>query len=260
MRVKIDSGKNKIAAFIHGNKRRDSNKLAILLPGFLDSKDYPHLTALGQELSALGFTAVRFDPTGIWESGGKTKNYTVTQYLKDIDEVVSFMRKQNKKKYDKTIILGHSLGGMMAILYGVYNQDINAVIGTMPPSSQISPKDFQETLKEWQKEKIKVSYRVLPDDESKKKKYEVPYSYIEDSRKYDVRRVVSSFKKPLLLIAGELDDKISPQEIKEIFKRANQPKKFIILKGVKHDYRLNKKEIKTVNDCIEGFLKEYGFC
>ncbi len=39
-----------------------SMKLALLLPGFLDSPDYLHLTTIEKGLQALGYTVVRLDP------------------------------------------------------------------------------------------------------------------------------------------------------------------------------------------------------
>ena len=256
MKVKIKSSNHLLSAFIHQSQKSNSNNLAIILPGFLESKDYPHLIKLGKDLAKRGFTAVRFDPTGVWDSEGDIKAYTVSQYLKDIEIVVGFMKKRNQRNYDKIIILGHSLGGMMAMLYGAKNKTIDAVVGIMPPPSQTSPKGFQETLKQWQKDKKKVSYRVLPKHKDKEKKFTVPYSYIIDSQKYDVRKLIAKFKKPLLLIAGELDDKIMSEEIKKIYTIANEPKKFILLKGIDHDYRLDKKMTETVNACILEFLKK----
>lgn len=52
-----------IAVSIHGSVGR-IEKLAVLCPGYLDSKDLPHLLVLADAFMDRGYTAVRFDPTG----------------------------------------------------------------------------------------------------------------------------------------------------------------------------------------------------
>lgn len=89
MNVTIPSGKFELSAVIKDSS--GSKKLAVLLPGFLDSKDYAHMVGLEQDLSKIGFTTVRFDPTGTWESSGTINDYSFTQYLSDVTSVINFM-------------------------------------------------------------------------------------------------------------------------------------------------------------------------
>src|SRR3989338_9485430 len=100
--VKIPSGKNKLAAAIH-RSTQVTDKLAILCPGYLDSKDYNGLLYLANDLAAKGFIVVRFDPTGTWESDGSISDYTTSQYLADIKNILEYMLA--KGKYE-TILLG----------------------------------------------------------------------------------------------------------------------------------------------------------
>lgn len=49
-----------------------------------------------------------------------------------------------------------------------------------------------------------------------------------------------------------------PREAKiEIFDNANEPKKFLLLEKIGHDYRLNDDEIKLANEKILEQLAEY---
>lgn len=83
----------KIAAVIQ-RPDEETNKLAILCPGFLDSKDYAHLRMLADDLVEQGYTSVRFDPTGTWESESDISEYLTSQYLNDIRSVLDFMLQQ----------------------------------------------------------------------------------------------------------------------------------------------------------------------
>ncbi len=73
----IKGTKGDLSVAIH-NPETKTKKLAILCPGFLDSKDYAGLTELANRLTEHGYTSVRFDPTGVWESGGNITDYTIS--------------------------------------------------------------------------------------------------------------------------------------------------------------------------------------
>src|SRR3989344_4901856 len=110
-----------LAANIKGNK--DSKKLALALPGRLDTKDYACFTSHIEYLARKGFLAVSFDPPGTWESPGGIELFTTTNYIKAVNELIEYFG--NKP----TFLLGHSRGGTVAILAGASNQ---AVIGFAP--------------------------------------------------------------------------------------------------------------------------------
>ena len=55
-----------LAAYTKGDQ--NSPKLALVLPGRLDTKDYIHNTSLVDYLSRRGYFALSFDPPGTWES------------------------------------------------------------------------------------------------------------------------------------------------------------------------------------------------
>jgi pimeloyl-ACP methyl ester carboxylesterase len=241
-KTKILSSKGNLAAVIHYPEKK-TEKLAILCPGYLDSKDYRHLVGLAETLNKEGYTIVRFDSTGVWESDGNISDYTTTQYLEDIKNVLDYMLHQ--ANYKHILIGGHSRGGQVAILYAARDPRISLVLAIMP-SSKLTTKMGQR-YKDWQKTGISISYRDLPNNKEQKREFRVPYSHAVDKDKYDVVEDVKKVKVPIIFIAGELDDQCPPELVKEIFDNANEPKKFIIIPRIGHDYRFNDNEIKLVN-------------
>src|SRR3989338_2163047 len=135
--VMIPSGDKKVSAAIHGGQ---GSKLAVLLPGYLDSKDYPHMVQLAEDLSRAGFTVVRFDAVGIWDSEGEYKDYSVTEYLKNVASVIEYMERHHGKPYGRIVLAGHSLGGFVSLLYAARDKRISAVVLLMhagtPPSDK----------------------------------------------------------------------------------------------------------------------------
>jgi len=239
----IPSSKGNLAVAIQCPKKL-TNRLAILCPGYLDSKDYKHLVGLSEELSQKGYTVVRFEPTGTWESEGEISDYTTTQYLEDIKNVLEYMLKENTYTY--ILLGGHSRGGQVSLLYAARDSRISFVLGIMPSSGPMVGRRREE----WKETGVSVSQRDLPDNRQEKKEFHVPFSHVEDRDKYDVVGDVKNIHVPVVFIAGELDDLVLPEDVKEIFNNANEPKKFITIVGIGHDYRHNDDEVKMVDEKI----------
>ncbi len=252
-RIKItNSDGMNIAAAVH-YPEVDKNYLAILCPGNLDSKDYNHLIKLAEALAIEGYTAVRFDPLGTWESEGSDSDYSVTQYLKDIKTVLDFMLKQ--KAFDKILLGGHSRGGEVSILYAAQDPRISMVLPIMPPTP-ISDEELQEDkFMNWKKNGFNISVRDVPASDTTKS-YKLPYGHVMDRLKYNVIDAVKNIHVLIIFVAGELDVICTPEEIKIIFDNANEPKKYIFIKGIGHDYRHNLSEIDQVNEEIVDALSQ----
>jgi pimeloyl-ACP methyl ester carboxylesterase len=242
VQIKNSLGQN-IAAVIHSPKE-ESDKLAILCPGNLDYKDYPHLIELANRLAENNYTVVRFDPTGTWDSEGSVDQYNVTQYLNDIRSVLNYMLGQ--KPYSDILLGGHSRGGQLSLLYAARDFRIKKVVAIMPSS--------QRTIKieenaQWKELGYKLSKRDIPGSEEIKE-YKLPYSSLEDRMKYDVIADVKNIFVPTVYITGENETVVLPHHVKEIFDNANEPKKFINIPGIGHDYRHSAEEIELVNSEI----------
>lgn len=240
-KMKIASSKGNVSVVIHYPTMK-TERLAILSPGYLDSKDYKHLIGLAGALSERGYTAVRFDPTGTWESEGDISDYTTTQYLEDIKHILEYMLRE--ADYTYVLLGGHSRGGMVSILYAARDPRISAVLGIMPSSGRSMVGHHYE---EWKKSGFSISQRDLPNDKNKRMEYRVPYSHAEDRDAYNVVGDVEKVKVPILLIAGELDNLVLPEDVKEIFDHANEPKQFVIIPGLGHDYRHSDDEVTLLS-------------
>lgn len=238
----ISSTKGSISAIVHYTEHR-TDKLAILCPGYLDSKDYQHLVSLATVLIEKGYIVVRFDPTGTWESEGDIADYTTTQYLEDIRSILEYMLSAQSFKH--ILLGGHSRGGMISILYAARDPRISVVLGIMPSSGPIEG----EWREEWEKAGVDIDQREVPYTRGKKE-FCVPFSHVLDRDQYDVVEEVKKVNIPILLLAGELDNLVEPEDVKEIFDNANEPKKFIIIPGIGHDYRYSDKETTVVNQEI----------
>ncbi|MDA3840747.1 MAG: alpha/beta fold hydrolase [Patescibacteria group bacterium] len=243
-KIKIPTEKGNISAVINKSSSK-TDQLAILCPGFLDSKDYNHLEKLAVLLSENGYTTVRFDPIGTWESDGNISEYTNSQCLKDIENVFEYMNKENE--YKKILLGGHSRGGQLSILYAARDSRITTVLGIMPSSGPIRDGQWR---REWEDRGLLVAKRDLPANVEKYIEFQLPFAHVIDGDKYSALVDIKNVKVPIILIAGELDEMILPENVKKLYDNANDPKKFVNISEIGHNYRHNDKEIKIINNEI----------
>ena len=207
MKFKIKSNVSYIASELNIPKNKNGCAI-IFLPGYLDTKDYYSFKYFGKNLSKEGFLTIAFDPTGTWESGGKISNYKFSQYLKDIKLVIKFI----KKKYSftkKIILIGHSWGASVALVYQSLNSGITASL-LIEPSKELN-------LKKWGDLSCRSSTRDLPKNKDKLKEFCVPRTFMLDALKYNVLKIAKKSKTPCHFIAGKKDTVIKPKIVKEIY-------------------------------------------
>lgn len=222
----------------------DSPKLAIVIPGWLDTKDYVSHTTLVDRLSAKGYYALSFDPPGTWESPGSIELCTTTNYIKAVNELIE------KFGNKPTLLVGHSRGGSVAMLVSP-NPYVTAIAATMAsfgaPSAP-TPKAVQEGFE--------MHYRDMPPGSSRtaeQKEFALPLNYFIDGEQYDPIAVLRNFTKPKLIIYGDQDEFSSLVEVKEAFETLPDPKMIHEIKSA-HGYRRYAEAVAEVNNIISDFV------
>lgn len=232
------------------NSKGNSNaaKIAIVLPGRLDTKDYTCFDSHIDYLSGKGFFALSFDPPGTWESKGSIDLFTTTNYIKAVDELIEYFG--NKP----ILLMGHSRGGTVSILAGANNLHVIGIVPVMATYGEPTPPD-EESLKKG----IKMSYRDLPPGTEKTKEqreFAMPINYFIDGQKYNVVSILQKCTKPKLVFYGTDDEFTTPEKVKEVFETIPEPKMIHEL-NANHDYRYYPEIIDEVNNIVGEFIDRY---
>jgi len=218
-------------------------KLALLLPGYLDSPDYFHLVTFEKRLKKLGYTVERLDACNLWQTGD-INNYSITNFLQQIKNRIDFYKNQNP---DEILLLGHSNGGFAAIIAGNKFSEVTQIIALCPPP------DKTGSEVKW-KDGLRVSKRDLPNNPNEFRDFAIPISYLKDAIRYSAVDEVKNINKPLMIFIGLDDQVVPPSETEEIVDAANNP--YVVrLEGVGHDFRKSEEQINRVADEIVKFLK-----
>jgi pimeloyl-ACP methyl ester carboxylesterase len=228
-----------LAVYLRGSPQ--AHKLALLLPGRLDTKDYPHMRSHVDFLASKGFLALSFDPPGTWESPGSIEIYTMTNYLAAINELIDYFGKK------PTVLMGHSRGGSMAMLAGTQNTTVTHIIAAMsrPQPSRMSPAA--------KKSGFETSFRDTPSGGTKR--FDLPVSYFEDASHYNPLDALSACFKPKLFLFGKKDEIVIPDSVRDTYEKCANPKE---LHGVDcdHDYRRSSDIIEEINGIVGAFLEK----
>lgn len=219
-------------------------KVALLLPGYLDSPDYLHLVTFEKRLKELGYSVERLDACNLWKTGD-VENYTTTNFIKQIKERVDYYESQNP---EEIVLIGHSNGAFTAILAGARIPEVTKIVSLCPPPNK------EGSEHKWVNG-VRVSKRDLPNDPTKFREFAIPASHIKDALKYSAIEDVKEIHKPIMIFIALDDTVVKPKWTEEIVSNANNP--YVVRQsGMGHDFRNSQEECNIVMSEIEKFLKK----
>lgn len=217
-------------------------KIALLLPGYLDSPDYSHMLIFENGLKKLGYIVERLDACNLWKTGD-VNNYSITNFIKQIKERVEYYEKQ---KPDEIVLIGHSNGAFTSIIAGNRLQGVTKIVALCPPP------DKEGSESKW-KNGVRVSKKDFPNNPEKFREFAIPYSYIEDALKYSAVNEVKKIHKPIMIFIALADKVVLPEWTEDIVKNANDP--YVVRQpNMGHDFRFSLEECNIVMNEIEKFL------
>lgn len=242
-----------LASIINYSDKNKKHPAAIILHGFTGYKEEAHLASLARDLAQQGYVAIRFDASGSGDSDGTfEKDYLISNYLEDIKSIYDYLLNLDFIDKNKIIILGHSLGGGLSIIFSSLTPEIKMCVAISPVSTLIESSWIKGIKIEWEKtgwfdkEYSKTGAQI-----------KIPYSFVEDCKKFNSINSVAEVHCPIAVVIGLIDDTVTPEDSRRIFEAANNPKELIEIEGVGHDYKKYPELVDVVNGKILAFLKKY---
>jgi len=102
-----------------------SHRVCILCHGYAETKNWPILVEMAEELARRGWNAVRFDFRGNGDSEG---HFSFANYMKEVEDVRAVAEHLRGRGMEVTGLLGHSKGGDVVLLYASKHDDIPRVV------------------------------------------------------------------------------------------------------------------------------------
>lgn len=189
------------------------------------SKDLHTLTRLARGLTAAGYGVMRFDFTGIGDSGGSFADKTVTRNVADL---VAAARLLLERGFGPCAMVGHSLGGAATLLAARQLHTVRSVIVVGAPSSPAHVRGLiagsEAQIRSTGTAEVEIGGRQFP----------ISAAFLDDLERHEQEAHVAQLRRPLLVLHAVDDEVVPISEAEANFAAASQPKAFWPLLDTDH--------------------------
>ena len=218
----------------------------------------PIFGQLARDLVAAGFAVVRYDKRGVGQSGGRAESATIADYAEDARQVLLWLEKQKGIDKNRIAVVGHSEGGLVAMLTAGRERGrvaAMALVGTPSTSGDevvleqqkhiLSKMPIDDAQRE---EKIalqtKVNTAVIKGTGwadipiAARRAADTPWFY--SFLTFDPEKAMNDTRQPVVIVHGELDTQVMPHhadklaEMARARKGAKAPVEIVKVPGVNH--------------------------
>ena len=210
----------------------------VIIPGFIDSPEGKCFPDLERLFNDNGHTVINI----AWPHfPSELDKYSITSTLEYAREILKNINCED------LVILGFSMGGIIATILA--NEFKPKKLGLIvSPYQAGTDDDLEGKYKEWKE----MGYRVLTT--KKFGELNIPFSFIEDARKYNALDVIGQITCPKLFIVAENDDKVSREASTKLYEKAREIKEWKLIQGMEHKYQYQPEMLKRVNEILMAFV------
>ncbi len=276
--INIPSNGFSLAGTLSKPPRADATRLpAVVLVGGSGPTDrdslvfgIPILGQIAGVLADAGYIVVRYDKRGIGQSGGRAESASLADYAEDVRAVVKLLSDRKDVDPKRIAVVGHSEGGTVALMAAAKDKKI-AVVGLIATPGitgvdivlaqqqrllnrmNLTPEEKQAKVDAQKKIHEAVitgkGLELLPPDVRRT----VDNAEFQSLLMSDPVKLVPIVRQPLLIVQGELDTQVEPQNADRLGelarKRKNAPDVDVVkVPGVNH----------LLVPAVTGEVSEYG--
>ena len=205
---------------------------AIFAPCFTCDKRLKGARHLIKALNQAGFGVMSFDFTGLGQSEGHFEETNFSTKIQDLEQVFHYMKSH---QMTPSLLVGHSLGGSVALYVAGKHDEIRAVatIGAPFEPAYITRKTLAHLKEE-------VDTHGKANAVLAGRPFTITSQLFDDLESYDPHSYIPKMRTALLVLHGPLDEVVSVDNATHIFMAARGAKSYVTLD--KADHLLSRKE------------------
>ncbi len=199
---------------IAGSGPQDRDGARVELPGYAPWRDF------AAALVAAGFAVLRVDDRGTGASRGRFAGATTDDFARDAAAAVAWLRRQKGIDGSRIALVGHSEGAVVALLTARADPAVRALVLLGAPSRP------GREIARWQRQQLVSSdlarwpsterRAVLAAAESEAERTAERDPWLRRWFALDPRAVAAQVHQPTLLVHGETDRQVPPEQADEL--------------------------------------------
>ncbi|GGV11946.1 alpha/beta hydrolase family protein [Streptomyces spectabilis] len=198
---------------------------AVFAHCFACGKDSHAASRISKALTSYGIAVLRFDFTGLGQSGGDFADTTFSSNMEDLVRAADHLREHHRAP---TVLIGHSLGGTAALAAAHRVPEVQAVATIGAPAAPVHVTrlfgDYRTQLAERGRAEAHLSGRTV----------RVSSDFVEDLLQQPQDQRVRSLDAALLVMHSPSDQVVAVDNARQIFDTARHPKSYIALPDADH--------------------------
>lgn len=192
---------------------------------FTCSKDVFAASRISRGLTDFGIAVLRFDFTGLGQSGGDFANTNFSSNIEDIIHAATFLREYYKAP---SLLIGHSLGGaaVLAVVQSVPEVRAVATIG--------APADPDHVVRLLLESRAEIEASGEAEVQLAGRTFRIRRQFLDDIAAQPQAKRIRNLGAALLVMHSPIDSTVGVDNARRIFDAARHPRSFIALDGADH--------------------------
>ena len=235
----------------------------VLCHGYTGVKDL-YLPDNARRLNEAGYVVITFDYKGWGDSEGPRNRLAPYSRVYDVQAALSFLSTLPEVDPERLGIYGTSYGGATVVWVGAIDPRVKCIVSVVGVGHgarwmrsvrrpdewfdllERSGQDRAKRVLTGHSEFVERTEILLPDRQSAElaataRRHNpaavnaIPMEYVDDTLSFNPEWVVDRIApRPILFIATDNDRLVPPEESVQLYERAGEPKKLLVLKGYGH--------------------------
>lgn len=192
---------------------------------FTCSKNLKAATNISRALTGANIAVLRFDFTGLGQSGGQFEDTSFSSNVADLVSAAAWLEREHAAPH---ILVGHSLGGT-AVLQAAPKISSSVAVATIG-----SPADPEHVGHMFRDAEPELREKGVAEVQLGGRPFRVRTEFLDDLTKHDLPATISGLRKALLVMHAPLDNVVEVANASQLFAAAKHPKSFVSLDQADH--------------------------
>lgn len=192
---------------------------------FTCTKDLHTSTRMARYLADAGYASLRFDFTGLGDSGG---DFSATDLRGNVGDLARAAVALIERGIGPCAMFGHSLGGAAVLLAAQRVKTTSSVIVLGAPSTAAHVRGlFVDQMADIERDgSAEVSIGGRP--------FTIGAAFLDDLDRHDVADAAANLGRPLLVLVPGNDQVVAPAEGRRLYELAQPPRTLVEIPGADH--------------------------